>query len=358
MNNYMKLKGEERKAFLQSKFEYYRTYNTYAVLFSCLASITYFISDCQLFERFAWETLIPRCSILLPLTIFLIVNHHCRNYRIMTLFTQVIVHMIMWCTIWAIYYLPIKTHASEGFIIMQLVFLAASFCSPFGLSTISNSLIMANILISNNFNHYENLDIMISLGLPCIAGITATNYVLGGVYYDNYTTKHLLQDSLVLDPLTNAYNRHILPSITTENKFTFENNENVSILMTDIDFFKVVNDTHGHDQGDIVLKDVANVIKSCTRGGDYILRWGGEEFIVIMPNCSIDEAVHAAERIRLYVEASDNGICPITISIGVAQYDGINYHNAITQADKALYNAKQSGRNRVVCYDNNLERGM
>ncbi len=352
MNSFLKLKGAERKAFLQSKFEYYRTYNTYAVIVSCLASITYFISDCQLFGRFAWETLIPRCFILVPLTIFLIINAKCRNYRVMTVLTELIVHMIMWCTIWAIVYLPDKTHASEGFIIMQLVFLVVSFCAPFELSTISHFLIIANILISNTFNHYTNLDIMLSLGLPCVLGITATNFVLCDVYYDNYTTKHQLEDSLVLDPLTRVYNRHKLSSIVKEGKFTFENNEIVSILMTDIDFFKDVNDTYGHDKGDIVLKNVADVIKSCTRNGDYIFRWGGEEFVVIMPGCPIKQASLVAERIRSNVESSNNGICPITISIGVAAYDQENYQNAITQADKALYTAKQDGRNRVICSEN------
>lgn len=350
MNTFLKLKGKEKQDFLQSKYEYYRTYNTYAVIVACLASITYFISDCQLFGRFAWETLLPRCFILIPLAIFLFINSRCHNYKIMTVLSELMVHMIMWCTIWAIVYLPDKTHASEGFIIMQLVFLAISFCAPFGLSTISNFMIIGNILISNTFNHYENLDIMLSLGLPCIFGITATNYVLSGMYYDNYITKHQLEDSLVLDPLTKVYNRHKLPSISKDGKFTFERNEIVSILMTDIDHFKDVNDTYGHDKGDIVLQSVANVIKSCTRSGDYIIRWGGEEFVVIMPNCGIMEASYVAERIRLNVEADDNSVCPITISIGVAQYDKVHYKNAIKQADTALYQAKENGRNRVVCF--------
>lgn len=350
MNSFIKLRGAEKKAFLQSKFEYYRSYNTWAVTISCLGSLTYFISDCQLFGRFAWETLFPRSAILIPLVIFLIVNRKCRDYRIMTVFSELIVHMIMWCTIWSIYYLPDKTHASEGFIIMQLVFLVISFATPFEVSSISHMLVFANILVSNTFNHYANLDIMLSLGLPCMFGIIATNYVLCGAYYDNYTTKHQLEDSLVLDPLTRVYNRHKLPSITKDGQFTFEHNGVVSILMTDIDWFKNVNDTHGHDKGDIVLKSVAEVIKTCTRSGDYIFRWGGEEFVVIMPNCPIKEASFVAERIRLHVEANENGVCPITISIGVSAYDGSDYQNAITQADKALYEAKQNGRNQVITF--------
>ncbi len=350
MNSFIKLRGKDKHRFLQAKYEYYRTFNTYAVIVSCLASITYFVSDCQLFDRFAKETLLPRTFILLPLALFLIINSKCKNYRIMSILSLLIGHAIMWCTIWAIYYLPIKTHASEGFIIMQLVFLTVSYCAPFQYSLASNLGLIANILISNLFNHYENLDIMLSLGIPCTLGITATSYVMSGVYYDNYITKHQLEDSLVMDPLTQVYNRNKMPSITKEGKFTFENNVCVSILMTDIDYFKKVNDTYGHDKGDIILKTVAAIIKSCTRSGDYIIRWGGEEFVIIMPNCPINEAVNVAERIRKNVEDNKNPITPITISLGVAKYDNENYKNGISEADKALYEAKHSGRNKVVCH--------
>ncbi|MBQ8412787.1 MAG: GGDEF domain-containing protein [Lachnospiraceae bacterium] len=350
MNSFIKLKGDAKRNFLQSKFEYYRKFNTYVVLFASLASITYFISDCQLFGRFAKETIIQRCFILVPLIAFLIVNSRCKNYLIMSIFSQFMGHMMMWCTIGAIYYLPDKTHASEGFIIMHLVFMALTYSAPFGLATISHCGVFLNIFVSHQFNHYANLDIMISLGLPCLLAIIATNYVMCEVYFDTYTTKHQLEDSLVLDPLTRVYNRHKISSITKDGKFNFGNTDVVSILMTDIDFFKQVNDTYGHDNGDIVLKAVANVINSCTRGNDYIVRWGGEEFVVIMPTCPIAEATNVADRIRAKVEATDTGVCPITISIGVAEYDQDNYHNAISQADKALYTAKETGRNKVVCY--------
>ena len=349
MNTFLRLTGDARKDFHQSKFMYYRKFNFYVVLVASLASITYFISDCQLFGRFAKETLPSRMFILLPLLVFIIVNAKCTNYIVMSIFSQFMAHMMMWCTIGAIYFLPIKTHASEGFIIMHIVFMASTFASPFWLSTISHCGVFLNIIISHQFNHYENLDIMFSLGLPCMAGIIATNYVMCGVYYDTYTVKHQLEDSLVMDPLTKVYNRHKLPSITSGRQFTFDNTETVSILMTDIDFFKHVNDTYGHDKGDEVLKSVAAVIKSCTRSNDYIIRWGGEEFVVIMPNCPIREAVNVAERIRERVEITENDVCPITVSLGVASYDGVNYENAITEADKALYEAKEGGRNKVVC---------
>ncbi len=348
-DGFLKLKGDDKKHFLQSKFMYYRKFNYYAILVSALGSTTYFVSDCQLFGRFAWETLFPRLFILVPLVAFLIINAKTTNYLVMSISSQIMAHMMMWCTIGAIIYLPDKTHASEGFIIMHMVFMVATYASPFWLSTLSHGCVFLNIIISHQFNHYENIDIMFSLGLPCYIGIVAVNYVMCGVYYDTYNVKHQLEDSLVLDPLTKVFNRHKFQSITNGRQFTFDNSETVSVLMADIDFFKKVNDTYGHDMGDQVLLTVAAVIKRCTRSNDYIIRWGGEEFLVIMPNCPVNEAVNVAERIRENVAITDNEVCPITISLGVASYDGVNYENAITEADMALYEAKESGRNKVVC---------
>jgi diguanylate cyclase (GGDEF)-like protein len=342
--------GEERTRYLQSKFEYYRSFNMWFIIVACLSSVTYFVSDCQIFGRFAWETLFARTFIIIPMIIYLIANRITVNYRVLTVSTQLIMHCIMWCTICAIYYLPDKSHASEGFIIMQLLFLVAAFSCPILLSTISHTLLIFDILVSNLFNHYENLDLMLSLGIPCLIGITLVNFALSNVYYDNYTTRQKLEESLVLDPLTNTYNRNILTKLTKEGRFTFDRTGDVSVLMVDIDFFKKVNDEHGHDSGDTVLCSVANTLQSCVRGNDYVIRWGGEEFVVLMPTCVKSEAAKVAERIRRTISETDNTVCDITVSIGVSDYDNTDYNNAITHADKALYVAKQTGRNRVVTY--------
>ena len=159
-----------------------------------------------------------------------------------------------------------------------------------------------------------------------------------------------MEESLVLDPLTNTYNRNIMKKLTLNGRFTFDRSGDVSVLMLDIDFFKQVNDKFGHDKGDIVLKSVANTIQSCVRGNDYVIRWGGEEFVVLMPNCTKNEATKVAERIRQRIIDTNNSVCPITISIGAADYDAIDYNNAINHADKALYVAKQTGRNKVILY--------
>lgn len=127
----------------------------------------------------------------------------------------------------------------------------------------------------------------------------------------------------------------------------------VSMYICDIDFFKKVNDTYGHNAGDAVLKHVADIFKRATRACDGIYRWGGEEFIAILPNTEIEDAALAAERMRISVEES---VCEfedlkikVTMSFGVAQLSSLkSIEENIKVADEKLYEAKMSGRNRVI----------
>ena len=128
--------------------------------------------------------------------------------------------------------------------------------------------------------------------------------------------------------------------------------------MTDIDYFKSVNDTYGHAVGDLVLKTVSRVIKNQLRDYDIAGRYGGEEFVVLLPHTKLDEAQMVAERLRKAVENKkidiskilpDKGDINVTISLGVSQYKDNEF---IQEADKALYEAKDSGRNKVVCNEN------
>lgn len=123
----------------------------------------------------------------------------------------------------------------------------------------------------------------------------------------------------------------------------------------DIDYFKQVNDKLGHEAGDKVLMYLAQQLKSLVRSTDYIIRWGGEEFLILMPGCEINQAVRVAEKIRESVEEGENEVCKITLSIGVAAYEGGDYHDVIKKADEAMYQAKKGGRNQVVLYEGSRE---
>lgn len=343
-----------KQSFYQSKYDFYRLFCNAVVIVSCLASTTYFISDCQLFGRFAIETFFPRMNILIPMIAFLFLSRKCHDYRIMTIASYVIGHWIMWNTIWAIYYLPDKTHASEGFIIMHTMFFAMGFCAPFSYSTIAHVLLIGDILVSYSFNHYENLDIMLSLGIPLMCGICASHYVMQKLYRVHYHMTQKLQHISMYDALTGVYNRNVLSQLLQEDGVHLKNifGKNVAVLLFDIDWFKKVNDTYGHVKGDVVLKEVTAVVQKLITDEDFIIRWGGEEFVIILHNATKEKGMQFAEHIRSKVEEHDNGVCQITISVGVSTYNGQDYKVAIDAADQALYEAKRKGRNRVeYCED-------
>ena len=130
--------------------------------------------------------------------------------------------------------------------------------------------------------------------------------------------------------------------------------KNLSILFCDIDRFKSVNDTYGHDAGDLVLRRVAEVIKGSMRAGDTVARWGGEEMVVSLLGAREEDATLKAGDIRELVEGlafpQVSGL-KVTISIGVASSDKeANLTELTKRADKALYSAKETGRNKVVQY--------
>ncbi|OVE65829.1 GGDEF domain-containing protein [Clostridium diolis] len=135
--------------------------------------------------------------------------------------------------------------------------------------------------------------------------------------------------------------------------------EDLSMLFIDIDFFKKINDTYGHNAGDTILKSLALILLDTCRTYDVVSRMGGEEFSVILLDCSDSEAVKIAERLREKIEEndfyiSDNNFIKITISIGIASYPNTTTQidNLLEMADTALYQAKNTGRNKVVLFNN------
>ncbi len=160
----------------------------------------------------------------------------------------------------------------------------------------------------------------------------------------------------ITDHLTGIYNRrHFEKIIGTEFAKVFRYNLSLSCLMVDIDHFKRINDKYGHDAGDFVLKKISELISSSLREVDTLARWGGEEFIVLLPNTTKDDARRVAERILRTVSKYHFDKLPdnetITVSIGVASVtedkDIDNWEKLIKVADDALYRAKTKGRNRV-----------
>jgi diguanylate cyclase (GGDEF)-like protein len=125
----------------------------------------------------------------------------------------------------------------------------------------------------------------------------------------------------------------------------------IAMLLCDIDHFKSINDLHGHQAGDVVLVQTGEAIQSSLRHAEEVYRVGGEEFLVLLPDCGLDQAVPVAERVRTAIQTAQPGGLPVTASVGVtAATNGgeIDFDKLFRAADAALYEAKRSGRNRVV----------
>lgn len=151
-----------------------------------------------------------------------------------------------------------------------------------------------------------------------------------------------------VDPLTRINNRRAFYTIAKPLWSTAERNgRDVSLILLDVDHFKTVNDTHGHGHGDTVLVALAQILTKSAREGDISARWGGEEFILYLPETDIDAAIIFAERLRQTIEQSS--VAHVTISAGVAQKQDRHrsLEDLIGDADIQLYQAKKAGRNRV-----------
>lgn len=177
-----------------------------------------------------------------------------------------------------------------------------------------------------------------------------------------------LNNMASVDTLTKVYNRRYLEKYLEEQiEISKENNLHLSVIMLDIDFFKRFNDTYGHDAGDYVLMHFADTLKFNVRESDVVSRYGGEEFVVVLPGTDLHGAYSVAEKLRKKVEdmsltAISNEAPPkITCSLGISSYPlhGNNIDKLIQSADKALYKAKNSGRNRTCIFgDSNVREGV
>jgi diguanylate cyclase (GGDEF)-like protein/PAS domain S-box-containing protein len=188
--------------------------------------------------------------------------------------------------------------------------------------------------------------------------ITASdgNAIGSAALFRDITKEKQLEDDLrrlsTTDALTGIFNRRHLDE-TLQKEFTRSRRteQPLSVVMFDIDHFKIFNDTHGHDQGDRVLQVVAKTFSAALRTYDVACRYGGEEFLAILPNTTMEGAECVAERMRAAVEAAIVDGLKVTISLGVSTYPLIPMNNPeqmVEAADKAMYRAKQGGRNQVA----------
>lgn len=218
-----------------------------------------------------------------------------------------------------------------------------------------------NVFISNIAfivlikDHTLLLQLLLSYNIGCFIITFILCFFINNLATSNRLFKKYKNESSI-DFLTGLYN--VRQFDKTYNDITsriIEKDERLSLLFIDIDYFKKINDTFGHAEGDMILKELGKRLLTSCRDFDIISRIGGEEFSVLLLDCHTQQARNIAERIRSSVEkhkfSISNGktVC-ITVSIGIATYPDttINFNHLIKEADKALYEAKQTGRNKVV----------
>lgn len=192
-------------------------------------------------------------------------------------------------------------------------------------------------------------------GVPELAGINDVLAELSALL-ERVTQYEKVQESAVTDPLTGLHNRgYLIASMDKLLSLLSANNQPVSVLLFDVDNFKKFNDTQGHPEGDRVLKVIATVMRNVAPKPSVCCRYGGEEFIVVLPGAEQNAAKQVAEKLREEIQTS----CPLTVSIGAitCMNSSASRETLIREADRALYRAKDLGKNRVVQFvmvDRNL----
>jgi diguanylate cyclase (GGDEF)-like protein len=220
------------------------------------------------------------------------------------------------------------------------------FCEPY---SISNDLDFIVSIVSDTIEEHERVRAMLPLIKDYVD--TAKPEIV------SKKLMQILERNAQTDPLTGLYNRKYLEKFIDTNLYQGRfKGKPCGVMMVDIDFFKLINDNYGHDIGDIAIKTIANTLTDTVSENDVVIRFGGEEFIVIVTDTTEDKMIQVAEEIRIAFSQqkiqANNEEFSKTVSIGCAYFENKqhNFWKYVKQSDIALYEAKQTGRNKVVKY--------
>ena len=166
-----------------------------------------------------------------------------------------------------------------------------------------------------------------------------------------YEQNIMLEKLANYDKLTGAYNRQKLEEFLKESVKNYKlKSEPFCVVFFDVDNFKQINDTYGHNAGDIVLVEVSSIVQNSIRRKDVFGRWGGEEFMIVLENCELYQGCKIANNLRKKIEEHHFGVdTKITCSFGVGEYKGGDLKEFLEEVDRHLYQAKKEGKNRVIC---------
>lgn len=193
------------------------------------------------------------------------------------------------------------------------------------------------------------------------ADLSEVNSKLSREVAERLVAQKALLEAATIDPLTRLFNRRVVQErLDLEVARNSRQNTPFTLIIVDLDHFKMINDTYGHDAGDSILVETGVRMKGIIRGQDTLARWGGEEFMILLPDTHSSGGLEVAEKVRLRIADTAYYFAGteirVTASLGVAQYQG-DVEGMITAADQALYQAKNLGRNRVVLADEESQGG-
>lgn len=220
---------------------------------------------------------------------------------------------------------------------------------------------MLAALVLNNAQLYEAAQYELAERKHTGEQLHLANQMLQSQLGEIQVLEAILREQVIRDPLTGLYNRRYLDEmLERELAHAIRENNPISFVMLDIDYFKDINDNFGHDTGDKILQRLANQLLSQVRVDDIVCRYGGEEFLAVLPNVTTEVAFQIAERWRTSFQDGEtlieNKETNVTISCGISTFPfhGDRGETLITRADQAMYQAKKTGRNKVTIWHNKI----
>ena len=342
---------EKRNDFYQSKYEHFKNLVLWVIVISCLVEMTFFVSDCSSVSGFSSDTFLPRFLIIVPLIVYFVVFKHVSSYKIMVPFSYVMIHACMLSVIWTSVYTHNVQNLREAFLVLQVMFLIVGIASPKIEHCIFHALLIGDIILALMYNSFSGIDTLVSLDGAELIAVCAFEFIFENIFAEQYNTRMKLEDISLHDQLTGAFNRTKLKMMCLDEESNELECRNAGFLLADINEFKKINESFGHDVGDQIIKELYDIIKVCTRGDDVCIRMGGEQFLIIVPNQGLARTKEIGERIRHQVENKKDGACKFKISVGCTIYKGGDYHVSVNLADKALKFAKQNDVDLVVAYE-------
>lgn len=267
----------------------------------------------------------------------------------------------MLCGMFMMHYMAASQQSDFVFVGLVIVVVAASALSVAGLRDLSliygfPAAVTAAYLLFGDISYALDPTYLVYAVMAAVIGGAISEMLYRSNIVTFKATKQL-EVSALTDVLTGLMNRRAMDEqLKVEKARCLRHDSNFAIIMADLDEFKAINDRYGHEIGDEVLKELAHRMSGAIRGEDRLARWGGEEFLVLIPGGDRESAQLVAERIREAVGASPFETSAVylsaTVSLGVAVYHGDEHlEQVVSRADAAMYDAKRNGRNRAVLAD-------